>query len=82
MCKLAANGRRFFITEAGFVGVTCRGVEEGDKIVLFLGGASPFIIRECQSVPAAFNLVGTAYVHGIMDGEAMRLEETTDFLLV
>ena len=64
------------------MGVTSRVAEKGDKIVLFLGAATPFIIRESQSVPAAFNLVGTAYVHGIMDGEAMRLEETTDFLLV
>ena len=80
ICKLASNGRRFFITKSGLMGVTSPGTKIGDEIVLFLGASTPFVIRRNNS--DSFTLVGTSYVHGIMHGEAMRPNETSKFLLV
>jgi WD repeat-containing protein 55 len=35
----------------------------------------PFVIREKEGQESTFELVGDAYVHGIMDGEEMEKED-------
>jgi hypothetical protein len=61
---------------------TSPGTEEGDIVVIFLGGITPFIIRESKSVSGEFSLVGPAYVHDIMYGEAMGGGDTETFFLI
>jgi len=60
---------RPFISSSGFVGVGPIDIEVGDMIYIFLGGLVPYIVRERSS--GVYNLVGEAYVHGIMYGEHM-----------
>ena len=68
------RGRSFFVTKGGRVGVGGM-VAEGDKVVVFSGGRTPFIVRRkglTQTDGAersTFELVGEAYVFGIMDRE-------------
>ena len=64
----AAAGRRFCVTACGSIGLVPEETALGDVVCLLLGGAMPFIMRwtgECWA------LVGEAYIHGIMDGEAL-----------
>ena len=60
--------RRLFITDSGYMGLTHRSNQVGDKVYVLLGGDMPFVIRPKGS---HFLFRGEAYVHGIMDGEAL-----------
>jgi hypothetical protein len=64
------HSRRPFISNSGFIGLAPSNVELGDVICIFLGGHVPYVLR--QESDKAYNLVGEAYVHGIMYGEYMR----------
>ncbi|KAF4631737.1 hypothetical protein G7Y89_g6397 [Cudoniella acicularis] len=63
-------GRTFFLTQKGYYGLGPWGMREGDMVCVLFGAAVPFIIRP-QDGP--WKLVGEAYVHGIMDGEAIKM---------
>lgn len=76
-------GRRFFRTKTGYIGVGPSRMEEGDQICVLFGGKTPFILRrenpeaKVQAKSAEkWIFVGDAYVHGIMDGEAMKRMES------
>lgn len=47
---------------------TPKGSKSGDIIVVLRGGDFPFVLRPYRS---GFQLLGRAYVHGIMDGKTM-----------
>jgi hypothetical protein len=47
---------------------------EGDAVCLLSGCEVPLILRD-NSGGSGWSSVGEAYVHGIMDGEAMRMVE-------
>ncbi|KAI1419219.1 HET-domain-containing protein [Xylaria sp. FL1777] len=73
--------RRFFLTEKGYIGLAPDDVNEGDMICALAGGRLPFILRDASTtskrlgkstdIPRTYKLVGDAYLHGIMDGEAV-----------
>ncbi|OLN85442.1 Heterokaryon incompatibility protein 6, OR allele 10 [Colletotrichum chlorophyti] len=63
------HSRRPFLSESGYVGLAPMHAEYGDKIIIFLGGKTPYIVRELES--GVFQVVGEAYVHGVMYGEFM-----------
>jgi hypothetical protein len=72
----AAAHRRFFTTRNGHIGLTSPDSLPGDRVCIFLGGDTPFIIRENAPASAekgtrVWSLVGEAYVHGLMDGETL-----------
>lgn len=39
------NGRRFFITESGRLGLGPKGLRSGDRVMLFVGARVPFVMR-------------------------------------
>ncbi|KAK4231677.1 heterokaryon incompatibility protein 6,OR allele [Podospora fimiseda] len=55
-------------TEKGYVGLTGKGVEVGDKVGLFKGGRMPIVLRETEG---KWRVVGggDVYLHGVMAGE-------------
>ncbi len=61
-------GVRPFISDKGYVGLAPNHSLPGDKICLIFGAIVPYVLRAREE---GFQLVGEAYVHGIMDGEAM-----------
>lgn len=74
---VACSGRRVFVTAEGFFGVTSEAVKEGDEVWIVAGAATPFVLRQRNDAPSAGvnkirDVVGEAYVHGIMYGEAAR----------
>ena len=73
--------RRVCVTCNGFVGLVPASVVEGDQIAIILGGGTPFILREVED---AHMLIGDAYFHGLMRGEALEMDEFApeDIILV
>ena len=62
------RNRRLFITKSGRFGLGIEAVRPGDKVVILRGGDCPFILR---SAGEQYQFVGAAYVHEIMQGEAV-----------
>jgi hypothetical protein len=64
--------RRFIVTEKGYLGVGPPECKPGDTACLFPGSTVPLILRQAQCEEACrYLLVGDAYVHGVMYGEAL-----------
>ncbi|KAI3318140.1 hypothetical protein HD806DRAFT_549483 [Xylariaceae sp. AK1471] len=71
-------GWRFVVTEKGYVGVAPNLAQIGDVIAILKGGSVPFILRKSVESLGAFRLVGDCYIHGIMHGEGLLLEEVVE----
>lgn len=65
--------RRFFVTTAGHMGVGPQILEQGDVVAILYGSALPVVLR--RRSPELYGLVGTAYVHGVMEGEAFDVKK-------
>ncbi len=68
--------RPFRTRSIGYVGMGPRETQPGDVVILFYGARTPYLARPCLCTePTAglryFALLGEAYCHGIMDGEAV-----------
>ena len=72
------GGRRLFATSKGYLGLGPVSLDVGDTVCLLPGAKVPFLLRptavaagdvDAQELQQ-FKLVGEAYVHGIMEGEA------------
>lgn len=64
----ACNGRKFFSTSRGRIGLGPADIKEGDDICIFFGAKPVFVLRS-QDHGIKSKLVGDAYVHGLMKGE-------------
>lgn len=65
------TGRRLFRTEKGYLGMGTISVEPGDQVWVLKGADIPLILRPAKD--GRYRLLGEAYVHGIMRGEALRM---------
>jgi Heterokaryon incompatibility protein (HET) len=63
-------GRLPFITRKGHLVLGAEYIKRGDYIALIKGAQVPFILRRKSN--KQYQLIGEAYVDGIMDGEAMQ----------
>jgi Heterokaryon incompatibility protein (HET) len=62
----------FCATDKGMLGWVPRTAKVGDKLCIFAGALAPFIIRDRHD--GTWELIGDAYIHGIMYGETMEWE--------
>lgn len=70
-------GRSLCVTKRGYIGAVPPLARSGDIIYLIQGAQVPFVLRPVaatdlgsnESSSNSFELVGEAYIHGIMDGE-------------
>ena len=62
-------GRSFFATKGGRIGLGPRSIQQGDPIVILPNGTVPFLLRQMEENVKIHQLVGEAYVHGLMWGE-------------
>lgn len=76
---LRCRGRRPFVTEKGYLGLGPMNMKEGDKIVMFAGLQVPFVLKPYGSM---YQLVGEAYVDGVMNGEAFKGEAVAEQILL
>ncbi|KAK3658343.1 hypothetical protein LTR56_001754 [Elasticomyces elasticus] len=81
MDKIASGRLLFITTERRYLGYGPDSVQIGDQVWILAGGKVPFILR--PKVNGRFELVGEAYVHGIMHGEAVlgREKDFTDVVV-
>jgi hypothetical protein len=66
----AAHGRAFVRTEGGRIGLAPQHTQAGDKVVILWNAGSPYVLRPVGG--RNFKLVGEAYIHGLMYGEAIK----------
>ena len=69
-CYSRKRGR----TVRGYAGQFSLYARVGDAIFLPLGSAVPFLIRPKNPTRDIYELIEECYAHGIMEGEAFRLE--------
>lgn len=76
----ATDNRCFFVTERGWIGSGPLVSFVGDEVCIFLGGQTPFVVRELPSASESiYKMCGPCYVHGIMYGEAVAMCEGEHF---
>ncbi|KAK5120890.1 hypothetical protein LTR85_005957 [Meristemomyces frigidus] len=68
--SIATTDRAFSVTSYGQFALSPLGTRAGDDIVVFPGVPMPLVLRR-QSQEMTWVIIGPAYVHGFMDGEAM-----------
>ena len=67
-----ATNRTLLITEQGYLGIGPKETKIGDTIAAMVGGDVLYVLRENahgEEIKRQFQLVGEAYIHGLMDGE-------------
>ena len=71
LAKILRNGMRLMTTMDGNIGWAHPLALPGDGIFLLRGCSMPVILRELNDdqYPLSFEVIGDAYVHGVMRGE-------------
>lgn len=72
--SIICHGRRFFATSRGQIGLGPAHTKPGDLICVFYGGDTPYILRKDPAADT-FEFIGEAYVHGLMYGEALEMQD-------
>lgn len=67
---LRAMKRLFCMTDKGYCGIVPPRTCVGDTIAIVRGGRVPLVFRDCGGQDEVM-LLGEAYIHGLMNGEAM-----------
>jgi hypothetical protein len=68
-----SRNRRFCNTATNRLGWVPHAAEEGDIICIFYGTRFPYVLRPCGN--GQYKLVGEAYLHDMMHGEAMKVKD-------
>ena len=81
--KQTTFGRRLFETEAGLIGLGAAATDVGDSVCVLFGGQVLYLLRE-KSNSDDWEFIGECYVHGMMDGEAVKDLDlpTREFVIV
>jgi hypothetical protein len=66
------GGRLVFVSEEGYFGSGPDSMGIGDTVWVVSGCSSLLVFREHPSDATSYQLVGEAYIHGLMQGEAVR----------
>ncbi|KAF2838109.1 hypothetical protein M501DRAFT_1004951 [Patellaria atrata CBS 101060] len=68
--------KRFCCTVEHRLGWVPDPAKPGDLICILYGGRTPYVLR--PSVNGRYKLIGPAYVHGLMYGEAMKMKDVVE----
>ncbi|RSL63260.1 hypothetical protein CEP54_005303 [Fusarium duplospermum] len=60
---------RLFRTKKGYIGLCPPRAQPGDEVAILFGAPVPIVLREFDE---GYVVIGTSYVHGIMDGEIIQ----------
>jgi hypothetical protein len=63
------QGRSFFTTSEGYMGLGPEATREGDQVCVLLGSYVPLMLRPTEH--NQYLVVGPCFMHGIMNGEAL-----------
>jgi hypothetical protein len=70
------------VTIRGYIGLVPLNAEIGDFVVILNGGDVPFILRSASRDANKARLVGESYIHGFMNGQAMKDKERKEFDMI
>lgn len=73
--------RRIFVTDKGYMGTAPWTVQDGDVVMLVAGAYVPYVFRNSEERKGCWELVGEAYCHGFMFGEALK-DEKIEFEMI
>lgn len=76
----SCHKRRFAYSRRGWMGLVPEATQIGDSVAILLGGQMLYVLRSCGE-ESHFRLVGEAYFHGMMDGEAMEMLDRGEFAM-
>ncbi|KAF5724960.1 heterokaryon incompatibility protein [Fusarium mundagurra] len=71
--------RPFFVSENLYCGLGVPGVQVGDRICVFQGFITPFILR--PQLTGVYSLVGECYIYGLMNREGLSQGIEQDIIL-
>ena len=80
----AWKGACLFTARGGYVGLGPKTIQRGDKVCIFFGAATPFVLRN-KGDGNTDQVLGPAYIHAFMDGtafEAKNPREMYDMLTI
>ena len=77
-----ARHRRFATTKNGDLALLPAFAEPGDAVCVLPSAIVPLIVREVEGRVSEYQLVGEAYVDGLMQGERLRMGEMQETVLV
>lgn len=60
-------------------GIATLSMREGDQCYVIFEAKPPFIVRPINNMNEQYELVGEAYIHGMMEGEAVKCATTGHF---
>jgi hypothetical protein len=69
--RVAYSCRRLFRTKKNYLGIAAESIGKGDAVWVLAGAAVPLVLRPVED--GGWKLVGETYVHGIMNGEVVKL---------
>jgi Heterokaryon incompatibility protein (HET) len=75
--RLWSQERSLILSHGGYIGLAPSSTLPGDKICILHGFHAPVILR--QRAESSYVFVGDAYVHALMDGEAVAPRNKTKF---
>lgn len=78
----ACQGRALFCTENGLFGLGPVSLRHGDDIFVLQSGRVPLALRRCQNSCSMYTVVGECYVDGMMYGEAARLRNLVQNIIL
>ncbi|OJD32388.1 heterokaryon incompatibility [Diplodia corticola] len=67
--------RCLFLTKKKYLGTGPWTIKEGDVVMLVAGAEQPYVFRSLHKNPDTWELIGEAYCHGFMSGEALHLPD-------
>lgn len=70
--------RRFLVTANGYMGLAPGEARKGDRVAVVYGCSTPLLIRKVEEAVDDWRLVGECYVYGLMDGEAIAMDDISD----
>lgn len=65
----AMEGRHFFTSKEGYLGLAPEAVRLGDEVCVILGCHTPMLLR--REGDERYVVIGDCYIHGLMNGEAL-----------
>jgi Heterokaryon incompatibility protein (HET) len=73
--------RRLVRTQRGFLGLVSHATEVGDEVMICKGSSVPLVMRRFGEGKDEFRLIGDAYIHGIMRGEAFESDKCREIFI-
>lgn len=75
------SNRSFFVTPGKLIGIGPPQLGVQDRIVIIAGAQMPFVVRSItdqNGLQGQYTIIGEAYVHGVMDGSSVPLDDDGD----